>query len=164
MFWLILITLLLLFLCWILFSPFELEIDTGIPHVSFKWKSIGKAEVVYENQRWLFSLDTLFYSHTWPLSRVFRKRRKVKTKKVEKTGKASFRMPLSRILRILSSFRVKEWRVALDANDSLRFAMAYPLNFFPLLAGHLRINFEGITYLRIRISNRAWRMAYAWIK
>ena len=87
-----------------------------------------------------------------------------KTENIKRTGKANFKMPLPHILRILSTFRVKEWRLALDANESLSYIMAYPLNFVPVLSNHLRINFEGITYFRIRISNRAWRMIYAWIK
>ena len=164
MFWLILLTILLLFLCWILFSPFELEIDTRIPHASFKWRSIAKADVIYEDQRWLFSLDTYFYHHKWPLSRVFRKRRKEKPKKIRRTGKGKFKIPLSRILEMLSTFHIKEWRLALDANESLQYVMAYPLNFFPNLHQHVQINFEDISYFRIRISNRAWRMVYVWIK
>lgn len=164
MFWLITAIILLLFFGWIVFSPFELEIDTGVPHASFKWLSIGKAEVVFVNENWILSVDSLFYRRQWPLSRIFRKTGKTKKEKAETTGKSKYRMPLPRILAILSSFRIKEWRLALDANEGIPVTMAYPLNFFPVLSRHVLINFKGRNYFRIRISNRIWRLAFAWIK
>ncbi len=68
------------------------------------------------------------------------------------------------MIRVLRTFRVTEWRVAIDTGDYARNAQLYPMNFLPYAFKHLDINFRDENFLVLRIRNRPWKMIYAFLR
>ena len=166
MFWIITLLVLLLISAWLLLAPMELHIDTRVPHATFKWQTIGRATMIYEQEEWFLNIKILLFSKQWPLSRMLVESAN-KKKKAKKTpgakGAPVFKWK-QRIPGILSTFRINELKIAVDGLDQLSYAMLYPLNFMPLVGKHIDINFRDQTYFLLRISNRPLRLLYALIR
>lgn len=166
MFWIILLIAILLFIFWLLLSPMELHIDTRTPHATFKWISIGSAVMIYEKDEWLLKVKVLLFKKQWQLSRMFIESaaKEKKAKKVSPAKKVSRFNWRKRLRRILSTFQIKELKVAIDGLEQLSYAMMYPLNFMPYIGKHIHINFENQTYLLLRIRNQPIRLLFALIR
>jgi hypothetical protein len=150
---------------WLIFSPLELLIDTRIPRASFRWVSIGKAMIVYEQDKWLLKISVWFFSKQWELEELlFRERKKKRVRKVKPNGKTAKTKWLRKIPRLLKTFQVTQWRIAIDTGDDLKNAWLYPLNFYPSTSQHLFINFSGDNYLFVKIRNAAWKLGLAFLK
>lgn len=166
MFWIIIALIFLLIIAWLLLAPFEMDIDTRVPHACFIWISIGQALVIYENEDWFLRVRIFTFHKEWALSKMLSeepKKKKRIPKKSRKAGTGS-KFKWHRFLKMLSTFRVTECQLALDANDHFRYIFLFPFNFFPHIGKHFYINFEDQTYFFIRIRNQPWRLLYAWIK
>jgi hypothetical protein len=166
MIWVLAILLLLLIIiCWLLIASFQLEIDTRVPMARFNWHTIGHAQIFYDDH-WLLQFQILFYRRQFALDTL--KNKKIKKKAAVTHKKKAKRMKLSRLLkkgkRILNSFVVKEWRLAVDTGDFARNAQLYPLNFISRLYPHLQINFKGENYMVLKLQNRAWKIIYALLR
>ncbi|MGZ8557234.1 MAG: hypothetical protein ACXWWC_02820 [Chitinophagaceae bacterium] len=156
---------LLIFLGWLLVSPVELEIDSRIPNAKLRWASAGKAVIWYDDEWWL-SMRILFYKKTIRFSEIKRKPKKIKEaaakKKPEKRVKRN--RPLKKIVRMIKTFRVTDWKLALDTGDYTLNAQIFPLNFFPYTFKHLLINNSDENYLVLKIRSRPWKMLYAFLR
>lgn len=166
MIWVIAIVIFLLFvLLLFLLSPLSMEIDTRIPVASLYWQNIGSAAIWYDDE-WRLSMQLFFYSKTMSIHELKNKPGKKKTtlhkKKLRKKG--SRFQKVKKLLRVLQTFRVTEWKLALDTGDFTRNAQLYPLNFIPYAAEHLHINFTGETYLLVKIRNRPWNILIAYFR
>lgn len=166
MIWVIAIVIFLLFvLLLFLLSPLSMEIDTRIPVASLYWQNIGSAAIWYDD-KWRLSMRLFFYSKTMSIHELKNKPGKKKTtlqkKKLRKKG--SRFQKVKKLLRVLQTFRVTEWKLALDTGDFTRNAQLYPLNFIPYAAEHLHINFTGETYLLVKIRNRPWNILIAYFR
>ena len=142
-----------------------MEIDTRIPGAGLRWISIGNVRVWYENE-WLLSMRILFYRKTIRISEIKRTPKKIndgKTKKKEKRKMEIVRI-LKKMIRMLKTFRVTEWNVAIDTDDYIRNAQLYPLNYLPGILGHLHINFQDENYVVLKIRNRPWKIIYAFLR
>jgi len=96
---------------------------------------------------------------------------KSKPKKIKDTAKKKkpkrrmeLRPLLKKIVRIIKTFRVTEWRLAIDTGDHTRNAQLYPLNFSPRTFRHLYINFSDENYLLLKTRNRPWKILYAFLR
>lgn len=163
--WIIgIIIVLLVILCWLLFSPMAIEVDTRIPGAAVYWQSIGSAQLWY-NEEWLLSMQLLFYHKTFRMDELGKKspekKALMKKKKAKKMKKSRL---LKKIIRVLQSFRVTEWKLAIDTGDYARNAQLYPLNFIPRIVEHLQINFADENYLLLKIRNNPWKILYAWFR
>jgi hypothetical protein len=159
------LALLLLLIGWLLLSPIEMDIDTRVPHATFQWLSIGQATIVYENEEWFVKVRVLLFHKQWLLSKLFIKsaRKKKQAKKIPaSTSPQTFNW--HHALKMLSTFRIIDWKLAVDGNEHLSYAMMFPMNFMPYLGKHVYINFQDQTYFVLRIRNQPWRMVYAWIR
>ena len=78
------------------------------------------------------------------------------------------RMKISRVLkkliRVLKTFRITEWQLAVDTGDHTRNAQFYPLNFLPYTYKNLNINFCDENYLVLKIRNRPWKIVFAFLR
>jgi hypothetical protein len=158
----IIVTLIFLVMCWFLFSPLELQIDTRFPQATLRWFSIGKAIIMYENKKWWLKIRVLFFYKQWELEKlVFAKKKRKRIPKKRKPGKN--KVP-ARFFALLKTFRITRWQVAIDTGDATKNAWLYPLNFFPYTWQHLYINFTGENYLVITIRNAPWKLAYTFLK
>jgi len=154
----------LLILCWLLLSPLVMELDTRIPGAAVQWLNIGHAELWYDEE-WFLSMQLLFYHKTFRMDELRKKSpwkkalpQKKKTKKMSKSRMAM------KIFHVLQSFRVTEWKLAIDTDDYALNAQLYPLNFIPRTVEHLQINFAGENYLLLKIRNSPWKILHAWFR
>jgi len=124
---------------------------------------VGKAKLVYEENKWWLSVSILFFSKTWELERLAYKRKKPAREVKPKTRRRRSKW-LRRLFNMGTSFRIIRWRIAIDTGDDIRNAWLYPLNFYPAFRHHLFINFSDENYLFLQIRNAPWRMLYALMK
>ena len=67
-------------------------------------------------------------------------------------------------MKLIKTFRVTNWKVAIDTGDTVKNAWLYPLNFIPDTRRHLHINFEDENYLVFSVRNAPWKLAYAFFR
>ena len=130
-----------------------------------EWISIGKAVLWYDNEWWL-SMRILFYKKTIRFSEIKSKPKKIKepTSKKKPKRRMKIKQLLKKIVRIIKTFRVTEWQLAVDTGDHTQNAQLYPLNFLPYAFKHLHINFSNENYLLLKIRNRPWKILYAFLR
>ena len=160
--WVILLVLVLL-AGWLLIAPFSIEADTRKPYFLFRWVSIGRAELLYRDDL-LLHLHIFFFHKTIHLLDL----RPAKKKKPEKKKTGGRKMTFSRVrrkaIRVLRSFTVKKFELALDTGDAVLNARLFPVNYLPYCRNHVAINFRGENYLCFHITNRPWKLARAFLK
>jgi hypothetical protein len=166
MLWLIgIILFLLLILCWLLLSNLVIAFDTRTPKAEIQWGTIGKACIWYEDEWWL-KIRILFYQKTIRISDIKSKagKRKIVDEKKKPKKKFYLKFSLAKLFRLINTFRITEWKLAIDTGDHTRNAQLYPMNFFPSVFRHLYINFSNENYLVLKIKNRPWKMLYALLR
>lgn len=165
MLWIILLLIILL-LVWVLLSPLEFKVDTRVPVIMAQWKSIGNALFYYEDEEWWLNIRVLFFSKKWNVAQMIFADRREKKKSTQRHRKKGGRKSISifKFFKIIKTFQIVQWKIALSAEDNAKNARWYWLNFFPLTRGHVHVNFFDENYLVLIIKNRVWRMAYAFIR
>lgn len=166
MLWIIILALLIFIPAWILLAPLELKIDTRVPLIMARWKSIGTATLVYEDEEWWLKIQVLFFAKKWNLVQMIFTDREKKKKMVRSSRRKSKRkhMPILKFFKILKTFKMVQWKMVVSADDNTENARWYWLNFFPLTKQYVRINFTEENYLLLVIKNKVWRIAYAFLK
>jgi len=160
---LIILSVLILFLLLLLFLPIIFELDSRIPCARLRWTLIGEAWICYEEEWWL-SFRIFFFRKKILLSGIKRVKKRIAKKPVISKKKKNFSVLFKKILRVVKTFRVKQWDIGIDTTDYILNAHLYPLNFLPGLSPHIRVNFRGENYLFIKINNNAWRILYAFLR
>jgi hypothetical protein len=163
--WLIIILLFIgILLGWLLFSLLKLEVDTRIPNAELRWIGVGSVRIWYEDEWWL-SIRLFFYRKTIRFTQINTRSEKLNsTAKTEQRKKLKIKRRLKKIIRVIKTFRVIEWQIAIDTGDHTRNAQLYPLNFLSRALGHLSINFRDENFLVLKISNRPWKILYAFLR
>jgi hypothetical protein len=167
MVWIVLAICLSLLIGGILFSQLELRIDSRVPELVASWAGFGKALLIYKEDDWQLEVRILFFHRRWTLVDLFvgkRRAKKVRKKNVETAKKKKPLKNLQRIIRVIRSFRVTKWQLAIDSGDYIKNAWMYPLNFIQGMKYHLNINFTDENFLAVTLKNSVWRMLHAWIK
>lgn len=166
MIWLIgIVTLLLAIAGWLLFSQIRIVIDTRVPEAGIRWVSIGTARIWYDEEWWL-GIHVLFFRKTIRLTELKSKTKQLKdhTGKKKPASRVKPRRMRKKLIRLLNTFRVNEWQLAVDTGDYTQNARLYPLNFLPFTADHLSVNFRDENYLVVKVSNRPWRMIVSYLR
>jgi hypothetical protein len=162
---LIVFALLLLLIFMLLFAPVVIEADTRVPYAELRWAGIGSGMLFYEGEEWKLRVTIFFYTKTLVLPFTSGAREKVKKEQKKKRKKQiKFSKLWPKILRMLKTFKVHYWQLAVDTGDYVRNAQLYPVNVMPGLNRHVRVNFTGENYCCFSISNRPWKLLYAWIR
>ncbi|TAN18085.1 MAG: hypothetical protein EPN37_05935 [Chitinophagaceae bacterium] len=157
----------ILFFLWLLFSILEFRIDTRVPVIMMQWQGLGKAVFVYENEEWWLKFRILFFSGKRDvITMIFSSgKKKKKAKKSNKSrSNQSRRFTVSRLFKLMKTFRIVECRIVISDEDETLNARRYWLNFFPLTQQYLHVNFMDDSFLVMVIENRLWRIIYAFIK
>ena len=159
----IIILFIILLLAWILVSPLELKIDTRIPEIIIRWRSIGSASVVYENDEWWLHIHVLFFNKNWSLMQMIfaDKKDKKKVKKIQSQRKKSNSSWIGRFFKITRTFRISQLKIAIGSSDNTINANLYPLNFLPLTRQYVYVNFIDENYLLLTVKNQPFRIIYA---
>ena len=153
-----------LLLSWFFVAPLELQIDTRTPEASLRWISIGRAVIVYEDEKWLLKLRIWFFSKQWEVEKLLLGEKKKKQIKKTAPKRKRKKRSIKKFLNAAKTFRVTKWQIALDTGDSVQNAWLFPLNFFPYTLDHLYINFEDENYLLLKVRNVPWKLAYAFMR
>ncbi len=164
MFWLIIILCsLCLFLCWLLASPVELEIDTVNAYAGFHWSNIGSVCVWYDNEWWL-SFQLFFFRKTIPFSKIKKRPKKATATPAKREQHSKPKSIFKKVIQVIGTLQVTEWQLAIDSGRFDLNARLYPLNFLSCTSGHLFINFHGNNYLIAKLRGRPWKIVFAFIK
>jgi len=165
MIWVIILIVLISFISWLLISPVVIKVDTMIPMTELRWVSIGNVRIWYETEWWL-SFRILFFQKTIRFSEMKRKSKKIKDTASKKKPKKKIKISrmLKKLTRVIKTFRVTEWQLAIDTGDSTRNAQLYPLNYLPYTFEHLRINFRDENFLLLKIRSSPWKILYAFLR
>jgi hypothetical protein len=161
--WVIIFIFPLLILGWLLLAPLQLQIDTRIPEISLRWISVGKAKMVYEQNRWRLKISVFFFLKQWELEDLFFKPKK-KVKKGRPKTKTDHSKWFGKLLNVIKTFRVTKWRIAIDTSDDVRNAWLYSLNYYPGIGRHFWVNFVDENYFLLEIRNTPWRLVKAFMK
>lgn len=149
-------------LCWLLFSPLIIEIDSSRAFARVRWLSIGQAGIRFDEE-WKAGFRILFFHRQFPLSEI-KFEKKLKAGRKAQVKKKKRKIPFKKMMAVLKSFRVIVCKLAIDTGDDALNARLYPLNFLPHLHHHLRINFNDENLFQLKIRNSPWRMIYAFIR
>jgi hypothetical protein len=162
------LVIILMFICsligWLILSKIVLEVDTRIAKAELHWRGIGSVKVWYEDEWWL-NINTLFYHKTIRFVEMRARFHKAKRRKVRR-GSNRFKMIriLRKSIRVIQSFRVIEWQLAVDTGDFSSNGRFYYLNFLKPTFGHLHVNFSDENFLVLKIYNYPWKMLYAFMR
>ncbi len=143
-------------------SPLLLELDTKSASARFTWPGIGKASVWYDGEWWLF-FRVFFFRKKMKLSGHPTKK-EIPVRAAGEKKKPSRKISFGKLIRCIKTFRVEEWKLALDSGDYTINAQLYPLNFMAGLRGHLNINYMEENSLYLKIRNYPWKILYAFIR
>ena len=164
MVWIIIFLLILLIITWFLMATVELSIDTRIPLVTFRWMSIGKAVMVFEDGEWWLFIRVFFFRKKWSLWHLFFERKDKKSRKKVRHKPIKYNRRKINFLKLMRTFRITQLQVAIDSDDVIKNALLYPLNFIRPFRSHLMVNFNDENYLLLTIRNAPWKIIYALIR
>ena len=166
MIWIIVILLLLiLLLSWLLLSSLNIELDSRIPRAGIKWGTIGNARIWYE-EGWRMHVHVPFYQKTFNLAEIKRKPRKIIPEDAgnKEKKRRNLRRMIKMIIPMAKTFRITEWKLALDTGDYSLNAPLYPLNFLPFASNHVLINFQNENYVVLKVRNRPLKILIVFLK
>ncbi|MEQ8477168.1 hypothetical protein [Fulvivirga sp.] len=146
---------------WLLFSPITVRLDTvnniyylkllGILTIFPSWTS-GEFKISIQFPFYRFELDPTD-------SRKWKKNEKVPSKKIKRN------IPISKIISVIRSFKVKKFRINIDTDDYYWNALLTPLMLlFTHMGLQVSINFQGKNDCQLIITNSLWRMGWAYLR
>ena len=148
----------------LLLSLLVIEIDTRVPGASMRWGALAKASIWYDDE-WRMYIQVLFYRKTIGLARIKSKPVNKKPPAAKKKSKKrTTKRFLTQIWRVLKTFRVTAFTLAIDTGDHVCNAQLFPLHVFPATRKHVFINFTGDNFLILKMNNRPWKILYAFFK
>ena len=145
-------------------STIEYNIDSRIPQLEIRWRSIAKGMVVFDDGDYLIRMKIFFFKKEWNLEKLLFQKRKPATTAVKKKDHPAKKPPFSKIMTVTQSFQATQWELAYCTEDYLKDAWHYTINFLPHTMHHVRINFTSENYLLLKIRKAPWRIMHAWIR
>lgn len=154
MWWMLLLTLLILFAIYLLFAPLVLFMDTKDNTYFVELKGLAKASFEPDRLEFLkIRLRIAFMNFDfYPLRKSDNtKKKKIEEKKPARKGKISPK----KVLALLKSFKLKKFYLNMDTGDFVLNAKLYPIfNFLDYHLGRFTINFQGKNRIVLMASNR----------
>jgi len=165
MWWVIIISFLLLILTYVVFMPMILHIDTVKNNYYLQLKGIAKANLLADEREILkVKLKVFFFNfYIYPFKQK-KSSAKVKKNEIKPAKKKSQRIDLKKILILSKTFEVKQFRMDIDTGDYITNAKLYPL--FALLNykyGGFHINYQDRNALLLNLENRPIRIIKSFI-
>jgi len=141
----------------LLLIPVELCVDTRTNQYYLKIGHLAKASVQsHETEIICVKLNIIGYQrHLFPLQMQVKKKAKHRKPKSRRTKAKELQGNFNKGLKILKSFKVREFLIDIDTGDCIYNAKLYPvaalLNY---RFGGCHVNFQGRNQLVLRIENR----------
>lgn len=166
---LVFLLLFLLSLAVLLWAPLVLEFDTRRSVYRLDWWYLLRAWVEPAENDIFIHGQVLFFRRRWSLIELLARRREHKDEtKKPKRKKKSGRFGWKNVKRLMKTFSVDRFDIAVDTGDVVLNAMLFPIAevlHYVLNVRHkgFHINFIGDNHLDLKISNRAGRLAWAFV-
>jgi hypothetical protein len=162
----IILLMLIIILIGLTLVPVEFVIDSGKKVLVLRWIGIGKVIVVYEREEWWLCIRILFFQKNWRMLELLEstKKKEFKKRKLKVKIKKKRAVPFPKIIRIIRTFHITQWKLRLDTGDYSWNAWLFPINYFPFAYQKLKVNFQGDNYLLLIIRNTPLRVLRAWIR
>ncbi len=165
--WWVLLSLLLVAICWLLWAPIRMEINTQEGVYRVGWSGLGTLDWLPEQGLDVIELRLFFWKKRWVLSEIQSKQRRSATKpapaksKVGKKSKSSFvRWQLAK--KIARTFKVRQCQLWIDTGDYVWNAWLFPAGwFFRKPNVGVWINFQGKNEGLLLVENRLSRVLWA---
>lgn len=143
------------FILGLLFLPIIIFIDTTTNEYYLQLKGIFKIDFEkHDLEIFRLKIKILFFNfYFYPLkSKTFKKDKKAIKHKLEKPKK---HLPLSKVLRVIKSFKVKTFLINIDTGNCILNAKLYPLfAFLNYSKGNYSINFQGQNQFILVLENK----------
>ena len=162
MIWYVLLLAFLFAISWLMFAPFDVNVDTRIPEIKIAWRGIGNAAINYKQEEWIVTFRVFWFRKKLNLDKIHAPGKKRKQRK-KKARKFNIQNGLKIFLAIIRTFKVSVCRLSLDTGDVICNAWLYPLNYF-IGTKYCHINFQDETYLVLKARNNVGRILYAWFR
>lgn len=166
---LIICAFLLLIVTVVLWAPLVLELDSSRSVYRLDWWYLIRARVTPAADDLFIDGRILFFKKRWSVIELAAKRSEKKEKqasKKKKQQKKRSRLSWNAFKRIMHTFTVHRFDIALDTGDVITNAMLFPIaevlhHSLRVRQGGFHINFVGDNHIDLKISNRAGRVAWA---
>ncbi len=168
--WLIILFVLIVFLGWLLLTPFEICINSWDNDYHLTWTGIGEARVIVLPKDLLLRFRVAFWKKEYSIFEFKFKRDKKKPtdKKKKKPKKRNLNKTMQMVKHVLGSFTVKKLRLNIDTKNYILngylFPVFYHLTRFSKGKPSLMINYKGKTEINLLIRNRLINIFYAMIR
>ena len=142
---------------YLLLMPIILSINTSNNEYYIQLKGLAKAYIEpHEEEIIRIKLNIFFMRfYFFPIDEIIKRNNTKKLKPKKNKTKRRKRLSASKGLRVLKSFKVKQFAIDLDTGDVVQNAKLYPaFAFFNYYKGGFNINFEGRNRLVVRLQNR----------
>ena len=159
------VILVLLLIIGMLWMPVECYINTGTKQYFLQARGLARAEIEEDTEEILkIRLITLLgHFSIYPLRSIgnLKKTDKSNRKRTQRKGKM---ISLRRLLAVLRSFSVEEFKLDMDTGDCILNAKLIPaFALFNNCQGNYHINFQGRNQLILKIKNRPILMLKSFI-
>jgi hypothetical protein len=168
--WLIILFIIIIFLGWVLLTPFEICVNSIDNDYHLKWTGFGEARVIVLPKDLLFRFRIAFWKKEYSIFEFKFKgdKKDPKEKKKKKSKKRNFKKSIRRIKQVLGSFTVKKLRLNIDTKNYILngylFPVFYHLTRFSKGKPQLMINYKGKTEINLLIRNRLINIFYAMMR
>ena len=161
----IILILVFLFILYLLLLPIVIVIDTISDQYYVHLKGLAKANVIADEKE-LFKIKLKVFFFNFSFYPLKKKKTtldgKSKEKRVKK--KSGRRVKFKTGLRVLKSFKIKQFYLNLDTGDCICNAKLYPIvAFLNHYEGNFHINYQGSNQLVLVLENRPIRIIKSFI-
>lgn len=152
-------------LSFVLWTPIMLIIDTTMRQYEVRMWGIASCNLRFEEYKPLLFLNVLGWKKKIDPFEIKEEKRIPKKQKTQKTKKQmSFQKVMRKGKAVLRSFTVKYLYIDMDTDDYVLNGLLYPAALTLSRENRtLRINFVGLTQLKLKIENRLGRILFAYL-
>lgn len=162
----IILALILALLLWILFAPIIIYMNTERHVYFFHMVGFLKVQPLWNDGGLRLGISLPVHRFEIDLLKKRKKKKKAKPKEREKSKKGwkAVKPTKDRILAVIKSFKIKQFKLSLDTGDYVTNALLVPAFYAANAKGiQATINFQGESHILLEISNTVWTIGRAYL-
>lgn len=155
----IIILLFLSLILYVLLMPVILVVDTNNEQYYVQMKGVARADVIMDDKEIFIIKLKLFFLKFYIHPLKAKKEKKAEITKAVKVDKKTKTLSFKTVIRIMKSFKVKEFYINIDTGDCITNSKLYPVfSFLNYQFGGFHINYKGQNALVLAVENRPIRI------